>query len=123
MAGEIFRDFSAFPLSFRHAAVVETSVTSCCSKCQAEWAVYLSHDLSMLRIIETFAESCPQLVLMLTIMLQEGRLDLVTGAVCCSCAHHVVSLFVIQNYNNVEVQGWTVTAGSCSVGIYKRKKP
>uniref|UniRef100_A0A4W6EG28 XK-related protein n=1 Tax=Lates calcarifer TaxID=8187 RepID=A0A4W6EG28_LATCA len=32
------------------------------------FAVYLSHDLAMLRIIETFSESTPQLVLMLTII-------------------------------------------------------
>uniref|UniRef100_A0A3Q3FRE5 XK-related protein n=1 Tax=Labrus bergylta TaxID=56723 RepID=A0A3Q3FRE5_9LABR len=36
-------------------------------------AVFLSHDLSMLRLIETFSESAPQLVLMLTIMLQRGE--------------------------------------------------
>ncbi|KAM4631475.1 XK-related protein 8-like [Polymixia lowei] len=41
-------------------------------------AVYLTHDLSMLRLIETFAESAPQLVLMLTIMLQEGSVDPIT---------------------------------------------
>uniref|UniRef100_A0A3P9DTS2 XK-related protein n=1 Tax=Maylandia zebra TaxID=106582 RepID=A0A3P9DTS2_9CICH len=34
-------------------------------------AVSLNHDLSMLRIIETFAESAPQLTLMLTIILQQ----------------------------------------------------
>uniref|UniRef100_A0A4W6EG42 XK-related protein n=1 Tax=Lates calcarifer TaxID=8187 RepID=A0A4W6EG42_LATCA len=37
------------------------------------FAVYLSHDLAMLRIIETFSESTPQLVLMLTIMLQKRK--------------------------------------------------
>ncbi|CAI5691283.1 unnamed protein product [Oreochromis niloticus] len=41
-------------------------------------AVSLNHDLSMLRIIETFSESAPQLTLMLTIFLQSGHLDLVT---------------------------------------------
>lgn len=43
--------------------------------------VSLTHDLSMLRIIETFSESAPQLMLMLTIILQTGHLDPVTGAV------------------------------------------
>uniref|UniRef100_A0A668U1E4 XK-related protein n=1 Tax=Oreochromis aureus TaxID=47969 RepID=A0A668U1E4_OREAU len=40
--------------------------------------VSLTHDLSMLRIIETFSESAPQLTLMLTIILQTGHLDPVT---------------------------------------------
>uniref|UniRef100_A0A3B4F4C1 XK-related protein n=1 Tax=Pundamilia nyererei TaxID=303518 RepID=A0A3B4F4C1_9CICH len=35
-------------------------------------AVFLSHDLSMLRIVETFSESAPQLTLMLTIILQQA---------------------------------------------------
>ncbi|KAM4539815.1 XK-related protein 8-like [Odontesthes bonariensis] len=64
----------------RHAGVLEISVRSLSSRhTDSEGvAVYLSHDLSMLRIIETFSESAPQVVLMLTIILQEGRLDLVT---------------------------------------------
>uniref|UniRef100_A0A4W6EDT4 XK-related protein n=1 Tax=Lates calcarifer TaxID=8187 RepID=A0A4W6EDT4_LATCA len=66
----------------------DTKVESCLSKgqlrllhylqlgiyfrlCLCGFAVYLSHDLAMLRIIETFSESTPQLVLMLTIMLQK----------------------------------------------------
>lgn len=66
----------------RHAGVVETSVHSFCAKQQGshgDYAVFLSHDLSMLRLIETFSESAPQLVLMLTIILQRGELNLVTG--------------------------------------------
>ncbi|XP_067111421.1 XK-related protein 8.3 [Osmerus mordax] len=35
----------------------------------SEYAVYLTHDLSMLRLIETFCESAPQLTLMAYIML------------------------------------------------------
>ncbi|XP_042290819.1 XK-related protein 8-like [Thunnus maccoyii] len=41
-------------------------------------AEYLSHDLSLLRLIETFSESIPQLVLMLTIILQRGHLNPIT---------------------------------------------
>uniref|UniRef100_A0A668U560 XK-related protein n=1 Tax=Oreochromis aureus TaxID=47969 RepID=A0A668U560_OREAU len=37
--------------------------------------VSLTHDLSMLRIIETFSESAPQLTLMLTIILHQARGD------------------------------------------------
>ncbi|XP_023262037.1 XK-related protein 8-like [Seriola lalandi dorsalis] len=63
---------------FRHAGVVEVSIRSFCTKMTEGCAVYLSHDLSMLRLIETFSESSPQLVLMLTIILQRGELDPVT---------------------------------------------
>eukprot|EP00066_Takifugu_rubripes_P005310 XP_003969277.1 PREDICTED: XK-related protein 8-like [Takifugu rubripes] len=67
---------------FRHAGVVETSVNSFLAEQQGSHgdnAVFLSHDLSMLRLIETFSESAPQLVLMLTIILQRGELDPVTA--------------------------------------------
>lgn len=65
---------------FRHAGVVEISLCSIYSPFPDPEgiAVYLSHDLSMLRLIETFSESAPQLVLMLTIILQRGELDPVT---------------------------------------------
>ncbi|XP_008284019.1 XK-related protein 8-like [Stegastes partitus] len=62
---------------FRHAGVLETSIKSFCSKNPQGQAVFLSHDLTMLKVFETFSESAPQLVLMLTIRLQEGRLDAV----------------------------------------------
>ncbi|XP_072320332.1 XK-related protein 8.3 [Eucyclogobius newberryi] len=39
----------------------------------SEYAVYLTHDLSMLRLIETFCESAPQLTLMLYVMLQTNK--------------------------------------------------
>ncbi|XP_019905601.2 XK-related protein 8.3 isoform X2 [Esox lucius] len=39
----------------------------------SEYAVYLTHDLSMLRLIETFCESAPQLTLMTHIMLHTDR--------------------------------------------------
>lgn len=62
---------------------MELSVFSLCkdlSDYRKDLTVYLSHDLSMLRIVETFSESAPQLVLMLTIILRRGQLDPVTGA-------------------------------------------
>ena len=76
-----------FTVCSRHAGVFEFSVRSFCSKLHTEEgvAVFLSHDLSMLRLVETFSESCPQLVLMLTIILQRNQLDFVTGAVSYSC--------------------------------------
>ncbi|XP_061839283.1 XK-related protein 8-like [Nerophis lumbriciformis] len=65
---------------FRHASVMEVTSCSCINNIQeAEGhAVYLTHDLSMLRLIETFSESAPQLTLMLTIMLRRGQLDPLT---------------------------------------------
>ncbi|XP_026156947.1 XK-related protein 8-like [Mastacembelus armatus] len=62
---------------FRHASVVETSVQSFFQNVgdYGSFAVYLSHDLSMLRLIETFSESAPQVALMLTIILQQGKLE------------------------------------------------
>lgn len=44
-----------------------------------DFTVYLSHDLSMLRLMETFAESAPQLVLLLAVMLQQGSVDVFIG--------------------------------------------
>lgn len=67
----------------RHAGVVEISVHSFCAQVHGshgDYAVFLSHDLSMLRLFEAFSESAPQLVLMLTILLQRGDLSAVTGA-------------------------------------------
>ncbi|XP_077404094.1 XK-related protein 8-like [Vanacampus margaritifer] len=66
---------------FRHAAVVEVTSCSCIitkTRDPVGSAVYLTHDLSMLRLFEAFSESAPQLVLMLTIMLQQGQLDTLT---------------------------------------------
>ncbi|XP_062291291.1 XK-related protein 8.3 [Scomber scombrus] len=39
----------------------------------SEYAVYLTHDLSMLRLIETFCESAPQLTLMIYVMLRTNN--------------------------------------------------
>ncbi|XP_069576972.1 XK-related protein 8-like [Brachyistius frenatus] len=62
---------------FRHAGVFLTGWENFRSK-RGEpegFAVYMNHDLSMLRILETFSESAPQLVLMLSVILRESRLD------------------------------------------------
>uniref|UniRef100_A0A672HH29 XK-related protein n=1 Tax=Salarias fasciatus TaxID=181472 RepID=A0A672HH29_SALFA len=66
--------FVQLGIYFRHLGVLETAVKTVFLK-NAEaggQAVCLSHDLSMLRIVETFSESTPQLVLMLTIFLQKA---------------------------------------------------
>ncbi|XP_074542134.1 XK-related protein 8-like [Halichoeres trimaculatus] len=99
---------------FRHAGVVEVSVRSFFSRLKGpdeDVAVFLSHDLSMLRLIETFSESCPQLVLMLTIILQRGELDPWTvlkaigsaSAVACSVTmyHRSLRSFLLDKEKQV----------------------
>ncbi|CAN9503534.1 unnamed protein product [Ophioblennius macclurei] len=66
---------------FRHLGMLEISLKTFCMNSNDEsqnTAAYLSHDLSMLRIVETFSESAPQLVLMLTILVQKGDPDPIT---------------------------------------------
>ncbi|KAL3984130.1 hypothetical protein ACER0C_015755 [Sarotherodon galilaeus] len=65
---------------FRYAGVMEKSVQSLYRKRPDAESVakFLRQDLCILRFIETFSESAPQLALMLTIILHEGRLDPVT---------------------------------------------
>uniref|UniRef100_A0A8C3AQY3 XK-related protein n=1 Tax=Cyclopterus lumpus TaxID=8103 RepID=A0A8C3AQY3_CYCLU len=57
---------------FRHAGMVEISLCGSCSEISdsEDVAASMSHDLSILRLFETFSESAPQLVLMLTIILR-----------------------------------------------------
>uniref|UniRef100_A0A8C6TTI0 XK-related protein n=1 Tax=Neogobius melanostomus TaxID=47308 RepID=A0A8C6TTI0_9GOBI len=67
----------------RHMGVVEVAVQNFCfsrgrGMDPGDVAVYLSHDVAMLRIVETFSESVPQLVLMVTTNIQRGHLDAVT---------------------------------------------
>uniref|UniRef100_A0A3B3D5L4 XK-related protein n=1 Tax=Oryzias melastigma TaxID=30732 RepID=A0A3B3D5L4_ORYME len=83
----------------RHLGVLEMSTLGCC--CQDldsnDVAVELSHDLCMLRLIEAFSESAPQIVLWLTIILQDGELDFITGgavAFCVTTYHRSLRSFV-----------------------------
>ncbi|XP_010871426.5 XK-related protein 8 [Esox lucius] len=64
----------------RYAGVVSVSICGFCYKKRYMEgdAVFLSHDLSLLRLFETFSESAPQLVLMVTIIIGEGSVDLIT---------------------------------------------
>ncbi|XP_014034151.1 XK-related protein 8 [Salmo salar] len=64
----------------RYAGLVRISICGFCSKkrCMEDIAVYLTHDLSLLRLIETFSESAPQLVLMITIIIQRGMVEPIT---------------------------------------------
>ncbi|XP_028819312.1 XK-related protein 8-like [Denticeps clupeoides] len=66
---------------FRFAAVLEISVRNLKARepQKESVAVYLNHDLSMLRLIETFVESAPQLALMMCVMLLRDDLEIITG--------------------------------------------
>uniref|UniRef100_A0AAY4E7V5 XK-related protein n=1 Tax=Denticeps clupeoides TaxID=299321 RepID=A0AAY4E7V5_9TELE len=64
----------------------------------AEYAVlYLTHDLSMLRLIETFCESAPQLTLMTYIMLHDNAARTVQ---CVSVAASIASIaWMVVDYH------------------------
>ncbi|XP_029022011.1 XK-related protein 8-like [Betta splendens] len=59
----------------RFAGVVESSLLYFNKKDPQGYASYPNHDLSLLRLIETFSEGAPQFVLMLTLLLQRFQLD------------------------------------------------
>ncbi|KAL2080466.1 hypothetical protein ACEWY4_024259 [Coilia grayii] len=66
---------------FRFAAVMEISLHNLTSHTSLKEgiAVYLTHDLCLLRLIETFTESAPQLTLMIAIISIREDVEWVTG--------------------------------------------
>ncbi|MEQ2238326.1 hypothetical protein ILYODFUR_032084 [Ilyodon furcidens] len=66
----------------RHLAVLEAFMPN--SNSNPSWptdvVVYMNHDLNLLRFMETFWESAPQIVLMLTVIMQEGKPGPITGS-------------------------------------------
>nr|XP_005306902.1 XK-related protein 8 [Chrysemys picta bellii] len=50
------------------------------------YAVFLSHDISMLRLFETFLESTPQLTLALSIVLHTNKVELFQGLGICTAS-------------------------------------
>ncbi|XDV34546.1 hypothetical protein PO909_004697, partial [Leuciscus waleckii] len=74
--------FLQFGLYLRYAGVIEISTTRFLQKTNSFTegvAVYLNHDLQMLRLFETFSESAPQLILIMCSILQREELELITG--------------------------------------------
>ncbi|KAK9957212.1 hypothetical protein ABG768_011476 [Culter alburnus] len=78
----------------------------------SEYAVYLTHDLSMLRLIETFCESAPQLTLMMYIMLRNNHARMVQ---CVSVVASTTSVaWMVVDYHrslrsflpDKDKQGW-----------------
>ncbi len=74
----------------RYAGVIETSTMDFLHRIdhfrndvqhniREDLDVKLKHDFLMLRLFETFSESAPQLTLMMSITLQRGEMELITG--------------------------------------------
>uniref|UniRef100_A0AAV2J2Q1 XK-related protein n=1 Tax=Knipowitschia caucasica TaxID=637954 RepID=A0AAV2J2Q1_KNICA len=64
----------------RHLGVLELAVGHVfCGTDQRDLSVFLSHDVAMLRLVEAFSESLPQLVLMLSTSIHRGELHLWPG--------------------------------------------
>ncbi|XP_059411331.1 XK-related protein 8-like [Carassius carassius] len=74
----------------RYAGVIETSTKDfrhhTYSFIREGMAINLYLELQMLRIFETFSESAPQVVLVTSIILQRGELELITGLKILSSA-------------------------------------
>ncbi|XP_012709501.2 XK-related protein 8 [Fundulus heteroclitus] len=105
----------------RHAAVLESSpsLCRCCrgtcgySEDGEDPGVYLNHDLSMLRLFETFSESAPQIVLMLSIIMRTGKPDPITVlkmlgslsavAFCVTTHHRCLRSFLPEKKNQKPV--------------------
>ncbi|XP_036421902.1 XK-related protein 8-like [Colossoma macropomum] len=69
-------------LFLRFASLIEISIRKIIQRSdrfQEGVAVFLKHDLSVLRLFETFSESVPQLVLMITFTMHEQELQLFTA--------------------------------------------
>ncbi|XP_051992252.1 XK-related protein 8-like [Xyrauchen texanus] len=74
--------FMQLGVYLRYAGVVDISTYRFSQQTDSFYegvAVYLSHDLQMLRLIETFSESAPQLTLMISIIAHSGELTPITG--------------------------------------------
>ncbi|XP_077052812.1 XK-related protein 8-like [Siphateles boraxobius] len=84
----------------RYAGVIEISTTRFHQKANSfieGVAVYLNHDLQMLRLFEAFSESAPQLILMMCRTLQRGELELITGLKILSSAAAIA--FTVAMYH------------------------
>ncbi|KAK7138972.1 hypothetical protein R3I93_016174 [Phoxinus phoxinus] len=84
----------------RYAGVIEISTKRFLQKTNRFTegvAVYLNHDLQMLRLFEAFSESAPQLILMMCRILQRGELELITGLKILSSAAAIASTVALYH--------------------------
>ncbi|XP_077447418.1 XK-related protein 8-like [Stigmatopora argus] len=83
----------------RHIISIDIVTRSCITKGQISKlsAFYASQDLSLIQVFEAFTESAPQLVLMLTNMLQRGQLHYLT-VLKASGSAFAIALSLINPY-------------------------
>ncbi|XP_056336536.1 XK-related protein 8-like [Danio aesculapii] len=98
----------------RYAGVIEISTKHFLhQKDNFKESLYLNLDFKMLRLFETFAESAPQLILMMSLILQRGRLQLFTGLKFFTSAASIASSLAMY-HNSIraffDVKCWTATA-------------
>lgn len=82
--------------TFRHISAVRQGFRVWWLKQEgSEYAVYLTHDLSMLRLIETFCESAPQLTLMVYVMVCTNKARTVQRefSLFLSYVHNIITHF------------------------------
>ncbi|KAK7898212.1 hypothetical protein WMY93_019065 [Mugilogobius chulae] len=94
--------FLQFGIYLRHMGVMEMTVRKYLAfkgkgLDPGDVAVFLSHDVAMLRIVETFSESLPQLVLMVTTNIQRGHLD--TAPVLKAVGSALAVSFTVMSYH------------------------
>ncbi|XP_073787865.1 XK-related protein 8 isoform X1 [Danio rerio] len=98
----------------RYAGVIEISTKRFLhQKDIFKESAYLNLDFKMLRLFETFAERTPQLILMMSLILQRGKLQLFTGLKFLTSAASIASSLAMY-HNGIricfDVKCWTATA-------------
>ncbi|KAF4100181.1 hypothetical protein G5714_018377 [Onychostoma macrolepis] len=86
--------FLQLGVHLRYAGVIETSTRDFrhhTNSFREGIAMYLNQDFQMLRLLETFSENAPQLTLMMSIILQRGELELITGLKILTSAAAIAS--------------------------------
>ncbi|XP_056336453.1 XK-related protein 8-like [Danio aesculapii] len=97
----------------RYAGVIEMSTKHFCQQKRIfKESAYLKLDFQMLCLFEAFAESAPQLILMMSLILQRGELQLFTGLKFLTSAASIANS-VAMYHNGIraffDVKCWTAT--------------
>ncbi|XP_056335051.1 XK-related protein 8-like [Danio aesculapii] len=97
----------------RYAAVIEMSAKQFIKQeIIFKESAYLKLDFQLLGLFETFSESAPQLILMTTLMLQRGELQLFTGLKFLTSAASIACTLAMY-HNGIraffDVKCWTAT--------------
>ncbi|XP_061117221.1 XK-related protein 8-like [Conger conger] len=88
-----------FQLGFllRHVSAIEQGFGVWWWGEQASYAAYVTHDLSMLRLLEAFCESAPQLTLLLYIILRTGHARTMQSVSVCASSFSVAWTVVMYH--------------------------